>query len=51
VPGFVEPNVFDPVQDPLDGYPTFDPGEWPAGATVHPACERHVLARIRPVYA
>ena len=51
VPGFVEPNVFEPVQDALDGDTPFDPGQWTPGATVHPAGERHVLARIRPVYA
>src|SRR5271166_5305526 len=51
VPGFLEPNVFEPVQDPIDGDTAFDPGQWPAGATVHAAGECHVLARIRTIYA
>lgn len=34
--GFVDPNVFEPVQDPLDGDSTLDSGKWPPGQLCTP---------------
>ena len=44
--GLIEPDVTEPVQNPLDRHPTLDPGERPTRTAVHTACERHVLPSV-----